>query len=53
MAKIVLANYVTKSKTRRPGVHSKNASKGQTVIKNNIEVKDANGNTTIYRKNTV
>jgi len=23
------------------------------VIRNNIEAKDANGNTTIYRKNTV
>ena len=33
MAKTVLANYVTKSKTRRPGVHSKNASKGQTGYK--------------------
>ena len=33
MAKIVLQNYVTKSKTRRPGVHSKNASKGQTGYK--------------------
>ena len=29
MAKIVLRNYIRKHKTRRPGVHSKNASKGQ------------------------
>jgi len=34
MAKIVLENYIRKSKTRRPGVHSKNASKGQTGYKN-------------------
>jgi hypothetical protein len=53
MAKIVLTNYTRKHKTRRPGVHSKNASRGQTVIRNNIEAKDANGNTTIYRKNTI
>ena len=33
MAKIVLENYIRKSKTRRPGVHSKNASKGQTGYK--------------------
>jgi|TARA_R100001480_G_scaffold3156_5_gene8452 hypothetical protein len=29
MAKIVLRNYTRKHKTRRPGVHSKNASRGQ------------------------
>ena len=33
MAKLVLQNYITKSKKRRPGVHSKNASKGQTSYK--------------------
>jgi len=29
MAKLVLQNYIRKYKKRRPGVHSKNASKGQ------------------------
>ena len=28
MAKIVLTNYTRKHKTRRPGVHSKNAQTG-------------------------
>ncbi len=33
MAKIVLQNYTIKNKTKRPGVHSKNASRGQTGYK--------------------
>jgi len=33
MAKLVIGNYIEKSKTRRPGVHSKNASKGQSGYK--------------------
>jgi hypothetical protein len=33
MAKLVLQKYVVKHKKRRPGVHSKNASKGQVGYK--------------------
>jgi len=33
MARIVLRQYIRKHKTRRPGVHSKNASRGQTGYK--------------------
>jgi hypothetical protein len=33
MAKLILSNYITKNKTKRPGVHSKNASRGQTGYK--------------------
>jgi len=34
MAKLVIRPYVFKHKTKRPGVHSKNASRGQTGYKN-------------------
>ena len=34
MARIVLSNYKKNSRKKRPGVHSKNASKGQTGYKN-------------------
>lgn len=33
MAKIILSNKLETYKTRRPGVHSKNASKGQSGYK--------------------
>jgi hypothetical protein len=34
MAKLLqLSNYTHKSKTKRPGIHSKNASKGQNGYK--------------------
>ena len=33
MAKITLAKYNFKKPTKRPGVHSKNASKGQSAYK--------------------
>jgi hypothetical protein len=33
MAKIVLSGYIERSHTKRPGVHSKNASKGQNGYK--------------------
>ena len=32
MAKIITSNYISKS-SKRPGVHSKNASKGQVRFK--------------------
>lgn len=33
MAKVVVTKYVIKPKVRRPGVHAKNASKGQVAYK--------------------
>jgi hypothetical protein len=33
MANKILSNYVYKNKRKRPGKHSKNASKGQTGYK--------------------
>jgi hypothetical protein len=33
MAKLVLSTYVKPKKTKRPGCHSKNASKGQNAYK--------------------
>jgi len=33
MAKIIIRAYVYKHKKKRPGVHSKNASRGQTGYK--------------------
>lgn len=33
MAKIVSSNYRVAKRTKRPGVHSKNASKGQVKFK--------------------
>jgi len=34
MAKVVISSYIKKRNTKRPGVHSKNASKGQNGYKN-------------------
>jgi len=33
MAKQIISNYRKKTKTKRPGIHSKNASKGQSGFK--------------------
>jgi len=33
MAKLHIANYIKKTYKKRPGVHSKNASKGQSGYK--------------------
>jgi len=33
MAKKIISNYKPSSRSKRPGVHSKNASKGQTGYK--------------------
>jgi hypothetical protein len=33
MAKLILGNYIEKSKTKRPGCHSKNASVGKRGYK--------------------
>jgi len=33
MAKLTLRAYISKHKKKRPGVHSKNASRGQTGYK--------------------
>tara|TARA_Y100001938_G_C7825101_1_gene298523 strand:+ start:51 stop:179 length:129 start_codon:yes stop_codon:yes gene_type:complete len=33
MARVVIRQYVFKHKKKRPGVHSKNASRGQTGYK--------------------
>jgi len=33
MAKQIVSNYRKKTKTKRPGIHSKNASKGQSGFK--------------------
>ena len=33
MAKNIVQTYRSKTKTKRPGVHSKNASKGQNAYK--------------------
>lgn len=34
MAKHILPTFISRTRTKRPGVHSKNASKGQTGYKN-------------------
>jgi len=34
MAKVVISKYIKKINKKRPGVHSKNASKGQNGYKN-------------------
>ena len=40
MAKKLVSNYFEKHKKKRPGVHSKNASKNQNAYKKNTEVRE-------------
>ena len=40
MAKLITNKYRSNKRTKRPGVHSKNASKNQVKFKKNIEDKE-------------